>query len=66
MTRSPTAVAVSTFASQYDGVFDGSGAADGSGAPVGAWTAEELGERAVSDKKVRRVRRDVGQGPSAE
>jgi tRNA (adenine57-N1/adenine58-N1)-methyltransferase len=38
---------------------------DGSGAPVGEWTAEELGERAVSDKKVRRVRRDVGQGPSA-
>lgn len=25
------------------------------------WSAEDLGERAVSDKKVRRVRRDVGQ-----
>nr|WP_297425219.1 tRNA (adenine-N1)-methyltransferase [uncultured Actinotalea sp.] len=25
-----------------------------------AWTPEELGERAVSDKKVRRVRRDLG------
>jgi tRNA (adenine57-N1/adenine58-N1)-methyltransferase catalytic subunit len=30
------------------------------------WTAEELGERPVSDKKVRRVRRDVGQAPVAE
>jgi len=27
------------------------------------WTPEALGERAVSDKKVRRVRRDVGQAP---
>ena len=27
------------------------------------WTAGELGERPVSDKKVRRVRRDVGRGP---
>jgi tRNA (adenine57-N1/adenine58-N1)-methyltransferase len=27
------------------------------------WTPEELGERAVSDKKIRRVRRDVGQAP---
>jgi tRNA (adenine57-N1/adenine58-N1)-methyltransferase len=29
----------------------------------GEWTAEDLGERSISDKKVRRVRRDVGQGP---
>ncbi len=29
----------------------------------GAWTAEDLGERPISDKKVRRVRRDVGQAP---
>jgi len=28
------------------------------------WTPEDLGERAISAKKVRRVRRDVGQGPS--
>ncbi|WP_448062766.1 tRNA (adenine-N1)-methyltransferase [Cellulomonas hominis] len=28
------------------------------------WTPEALGERAISDKKVRRVRRDVGQGPA--
>ena len=28
-----------------------------------AWTAEELGERAISDKKVRRVRRDLGAAP---
>ncbi|GAA4624299.1 tRNA (adenine-N1)-methyltransferase [Cellulomonas oligotrophica] len=35
----------------------------GDGAPVvedDAWTPEALGERAVSDKKVRRVRRDLG------
>jgi tRNA (adenine57-N1/adenine58-N1)-methyltransferase catalytic subunit len=31
----------------------------------GEWTAEDLGERAISDKKVRRVRRDVGQAPDA-
>ncbi|HEY3437047.1 MAG TPA: tRNA (adenine-N1)-methyltransferase [Actinotalea sp.] len=31
-----------------------------------AWTPEELGERAVSDKKVRRVRRDLGAGPSVD
>ncbi len=30
------------------------------------WTPEALGERAVSDKKIRRVRRDVGQAPEAE
>ena len=30
------------------------------------WTPEALGERAVSDKKVRRVRRDVGQAPAPE
>ena len=29
------------------------------------WTADDLGERAVSDKKVRRVRRDVGAAPDA-
>ncbi|SDS57009.1 tRNA (adenine-58-N(1)-) methyltransferase [Paraoerskovia marina] len=29
----------------------------------GTWSPEELGERAVSDKKLRRVRRDVGQAP---
>ena len=27
------------------------------------WSPEELGERPVSEKKIRRVRRDVGQGP---
>jgi tRNA (adenine57-N1/adenine58-N1)-methyltransferase catalytic subunit len=32
-------------------------------AEQGEWTAEDLGERPVSDKKVRRVRRDVGQAP---
>lgn len=32
-------------------------------AEAGEWTAEDLGERPISDKKVRRVRRDVGQGP---
>jgi tRNA (adenine57-N1/adenine58-N1)-methyltransferase len=31
-----------------------------------AWTPEELGERAVSDKKVRRVRRDLGAGPAVD
>ncbi|PFG33317.1 tRNA (adenine-58-N(1)-) methyltransferase [Sanguibacter antarcticus] len=31
----------------------------------GDWSPEELGERAVSDKKVRRVRRDVGQALDA-
>ncbi len=30
---------------------------------LGEWTAEDLGERPISDKKVRRVRRDVGQAP---
>ena len=29
------------------------------------WTEEDLGERPVSDKKLRRVRRDVGQAPEA-
>ena len=33
--------------------------------PDAEWTPEALGERAVSDKKVRRVRRDVGQAPEA-
>lgn len=28
-----------------------------------AWSPEELGERAVSDKKIRRVRRDLGAAP---
>ena len=34
----------------------------------GEWSADDLGERAVSDKKVRRVRRDVTRGsdPAAE
>jgi len=33
--------------------------------PVDAeWTSEDLGERAVSDKKVRRVRRDLGAAPA--
>ncbi len=33
------------------------------GYPVEAeWTSEDLGERAISDKKVRRVRRDLGAG----
>jgi tRNA (adenine57-N1/adenine58-N1)-methyltransferase len=32
----------------------------------GDWTAEDLGERPVSDKKVRRVRRDVGAPSSVE
>ncbi|BDZ43511.1 hypothetical protein GCM10025865_28100 [Paraoerskovia sediminicola] len=27
------------------------------------WTPEDVGERPVSDKKLRRVRRDVGQAP---
>lgn len=30
------------------------------------WTPEDLGERTVSDKKVRRVRRDVGQAANPE
>jgi tRNA (adenine57-N1/adenine58-N1)-methyltransferase len=30
------------------------------------WTAEDLGERAVSAKKIRRVRRDVGQAPPSD
>ncbi|MET4223809.1 tRNA (adenine-N1)-methyltransferase [Oerskovia enterophila] len=30
------------------------------------WTPEDLGERSVSDKRVRRVRRDVGQGPQLD
>ncbi|MFI6427602.1 tRNA (adenine-N1)-methyltransferase [Promicromonospora sp. NPDC050880] len=32
-------------------------------APEAEWTAEDLGERAVSDKKVRKVRRDLGVAP---
>jgi tRNA (adenine57-N1/adenine58-N1)-methyltransferase len=32
---------------------------------LGEWTAEDLGERPISDKKVRRVRRDVGQAPES-
>ena len=31
-----------------------------------AWTPEDLGERAVSDKKIRRVRRDLGAAPVVE
>jgi tRNA (adenine57-N1/adenine58-N1)-methyltransferase len=31
--------------------------------PEAEWTPEELGERAVSDKKVRKVRRDLGVAP---
>ncbi|WP_125777694.1 tRNA (adenine-N1)-methyltransferase [Antribacter gilvus] len=31
--------------------------------PDAEWSPEDLGERAVSDKKLRRVRRDVGQAP---
>ena len=31
-----------------------------------AWTPEDLGERAVSAKKVRRVRRDLGAAPAAD
>jgi len=34
--------------------------------PDAEWTPEALGERAVSDKKVRRVRRDVGQAPEQD
>jgi tRNA (adenine57-N1/adenine58-N1)-methyltransferase len=34
--------------------------------PDAEWTSEALGERAVSDKKVRRVRRDVGQAPEQD
>ncbi len=30
------------------------------------WTPEDLGERAISDKKVRRVRRDLGAAPAPE
>lgn len=33
-------------------------------ADPGEWSAEDLGERTISDKKARRVRRDVGQGPA--
>ena len=32
----------------------------------GEWTAEDLGERPISAKKVRRVRRDVGQAPAQD
>ena len=28
------------------------------------WSAEELGERPISERKIRRVRRDVGDGPA--
>jgi tRNA (adenine57-N1/adenine58-N1)-methyltransferase len=38
----------------------------GSVADLGEWSAEDLGERPVSDKKARRVRRDVGQGPTED
>ena len=34
--------------------------------PDDAWSAEALGERAISDKKIRRVRRDVGQAPAID
>lgn len=41
-------------------------AADGAPAPdAELWTAEELGEQPVSEKKVRRARREVGQPPEA-
>jgi tRNA (adenine57-N1/adenine58-N1)-methyltransferase len=33
--------------------------------PESEWTPEELGERAVSDKKIRKVRRDLGVAPEA-
>ncbi|PJI85487.1 tRNA (adenine-N1)-methyltransferase [Luteimicrobium subarcticum] len=36
---------------------------DGEATPE--WTEEDLGERPVSDKKIRRVRRSVGQAPEA-
>ena len=32
--------------------------------PESEWTPEELGERAISDKKVRKVRRDLGVAPA--
>ncbi|WP_418276997.1 tRNA (adenine-N1)-methyltransferase [Isoptericola jiangsuensis] len=32
-------------------------------APEDTWTEEDLGERPVSDKKIRKVRREVGQAP---
>jgi tRNA (adenine57-N1/adenine58-N1)-methyltransferase len=32
-------------------------------APDDTWTEEDLGERPVSDKKIRKVRREVGQAP---
>lgn len=34
--------------------------------PDAEWSPEELGERPVSDKKIRRVRRDVGQGETTQ
>jgi len=37
--------------------------------PVAAeaeWSPEELGERAISDKKIRKVRRDLGVAPDTE
>jgi len=40
--------------------------AGGEGYGLGDWTPEDLGERPISDKKVRRVRRDVGQSPTAD
>jgi len=40
--------------------------AAGDAGDLGAWTPEDLGERAVSDKKIRRVRRDVGQAPTTD
>ncbi|MDM8084271.1 tRNA (adenine-N1)-methyltransferase [Cellulomonas cellasea] len=41
-------------------------ASSASAVPDEAWTPEALGERPISDKKIRRVRRDVGRGPVTE
>ncbi|QTE31399.1 tRNA (adenine-N1)-methyltransferase [Pengzhenrongella sicca] len=40
--------------------------ADAAAADPGEWSPEDLGERPISAKKVRRVRRDVGQAPTAD
>lgn len=42
------------------------GVASAAAVPDDAWSPEALGERAISDKKIRRVRRDVGQGPAID
>jgi len=41
-------------------------ASSASAVPDEAWTPEALGERPISDKKIRRVRRDVGRGPAVD